>query len=140
MAFIRRRGNSYYLVHNVRKKGQVRQIHLARLGHRPRISDEVIRGVTSKYPFVQVNWEELRERASRELVRPFENNAQYIQNLLSAIRNLHMDIADLHWPVLEMTHDRDLAAQLTSGLKLLRGSLDVKLNQLRRSRTLSSRA
>ena len=32
MAFIRKRGNAYYLVHNVRKKGHVRQLHLARLG------------------------------------------------------------------------------------------------------------
>ena len=42
MAFIRKRGEHYYLVHNVRQRGRVRQIHLAPLGRRPRISDDVI--------------------------------------------------------------------------------------------------
>jgi hypothetical protein len=135
MAFIRKRGNSYYLVHNVRKKGQVRQIHLACLGRRPRINDDVIRGVSSKHPFVRVDWQELKEKASRGLVQPFENNSQYLQELLSAVRNLHFDIADLHSPMLEMAGDRDLATRLTSGLKLLRSTLDVKLNQIRRGRT-----
>lgn len=132
MAFIRKRGNSYYLVHNVRKKGRVQQLHLARLGRRPRISDEVIEGVSSKHPFVRVDWKGLKAKAGHELVRPFENNAQYLRDLLSSVRNLHLDIADLHLPVLEMTQDRELAAQLASGLKLLRATLDVKLAQLRR--------
>ncbi len=42
MAFVRRKGNSFYLVHNVRRGGKVRQLHLARLGDRARITDEVI--------------------------------------------------------------------------------------------------
>ena len=32
MAFVRRKGNTFYLVHNVRHGGKVRQLHLARLG------------------------------------------------------------------------------------------------------------
>lgn len=135
MAFIRKRGNSYYLVHNVREDGRVRQIHLARLGRRPRISDDVVQGVSSKHPFLQVNWQELREKASRDLVKPFENDSQYLQELVGAIRGLHLDIADLHLPVLQMTKDRELLAQLTGSLKLLRSTLDVKLNQLRKSKT-----
>lgn len=132
MAFIRKRGNAYYLVHNVRKKGHVRQLHLARLGRRPRISPEVIKGVTTKHPFVQVNWDELKAKTSHQLVKPFENNSQYLRDLLSSVRNLHMDIADLHLPVLGMTQDPEVTAQLTSGLKLLRATLDVKLAQLRK--------
>ena len=139
MAFIRKRGNSYYLVHNVRKKGRVRQLHLACLGRWPRISDEVIEGVTSKHPFVRVDWKGLREKASAELVQPFQNNGQFLQELIAAIRNLHLDIADLHLPVLGMTQDRELVSQLTSGLKLLRGTLDVKLNQVGKARPLSLR-
>jgi hypothetical protein len=84
MAFIRKRGHSFYLVHNVRKKGRVEQLHLARLGRRPRISDDLIRGVASKHPFVRVDWQGLRERTSRDVVRPFANNAQYLRELLSA--------------------------------------------------------
>jgi hypothetical protein len=132
MAFIRKRGKSFYLVHNVRTKGRVRQLHLARLGRWPRISEEVIRGVSARHPFVRVDWEELKEKASHTLVQPFENNAEYLHDLLTSVRNLHMDIADLHLPVLGMTHDRELTSQLTAGLKLLRGTLDVKLAQLRK--------
>lgn len=134
MAFIRKRGQSYYLVHNVRQDGRIRQIHLANLGRRPRISDDVIRGVTSQHPFVEVDWKGLRKKASQELVRPFENDSRQLRELLASIRNLHLDIGDLHLPVLTMTHDRELVGQLTSSLKLLRTTLDVKLNQLRRGR------
>src|SRR2546422_6653161 len=124
MAFIRKRGHSYYLVHNVRKKGRVEQIHLARLGRRPRISDDVIQGVATRHPFVLVNWEGLKEKASRELIQPFENNAQYLQELVATVRNLNLEIADMHLPVLEVTQDSEVKAQLTSALKLLRSTLD----------------
>ncbi len=139
MAFIRKRGHSYYLVHNVRKKGRVEQIHLARLGRRPRISDDVIQGVATRHPFVRVNWEGLKEKASRELIQPFENNAQYLQELAAAVRNLNLEIADMHLPVLEVTQDSEVKAQLTSALKLLRSTLDVKLNRMGRGKPLAFR-
>lgn len=139
MAFIRKRGQSFYLVHNVRKKGQVRQLHLARLGSRPRISEEVIQGVKSKHPFVQVDWDELREKASRDLVQPFANDAHYLKTLVGEIHNLHMDLADLPLPALEMARDHDLKAQMVSGLKLLRNTLDVKLGQIRRGKMVHLR-
>jgi len=134
MAFIRKRGESYYLVHNVRQEGRVHQIHLACLGNRPRISDDVVRGVSSKHPFVRVNWKVLREQISRNLVQPFDKDSRYLQNLVLAIRNLHFDLADLPSALLELNHDRELSAQLVSGLKLLRGTLDVKLHEFRKVR------
>jgi hypothetical protein len=134
MAFIRKRGQSYYLVHNVREKGQIRQVHLASLGARPRISDDVIAGVRSKHPFLDVDWDGLREKASRDLVEPFANDSAYMKSLLASIRNLHMDIADLPMPALVMTHDRETLPQVVSSLKLLRSTLDVKLNQLRKGK------
>ncbi|MBI4166914.1 MAG: hypothetical protein HY508_14395 [Acidobacteria bacterium] len=132
MAFIRKRGNSFYLVHNVRKKGKVQQIHLARLGRRPRISEDVIQGVSTSHPFVSVDWDELKAKASHTLVRPFEQNVEQMRELLSSVRNLHMDIADLQLPVLGMTQDQELTSQLIAGLKLLRGTLDVKLGHGRK--------
>jgi hypothetical protein len=132
MAFIRKRGESYYLVHNVREEGRVRQIHLARLGRRPRISDDVVRGVASKHPFLRVDWKELREKTSRNVVQPFENDSRYLRDLLLAIRSLHFDLADLPLPLLDMARDRELSAQLIGGLKLLRATLDVKLHELRK--------
>ena len=140
MAFIRKRGQSYYLVHNVRQDGRVRQIHLACLGRRPRLSDDVVRGVMSKHPFVRVDWKELRVKASRNLIQPFEGDSKYLRDLLMAIRNLHFDLADLPLPLLEMTHDRELSVQLISGLKLLRATLDVKLHELRKVKTPSFNA
>lgn len=139
MAFIRKRGHSFYLVHNVRKKGRVQQIHLARLGRRPRLSDDLIRDVASSHPFVRINWEGLREKTTRDLVQPFQNNAEYLRDLLVSIHNLHLDVADLPLPVLEISQDADLKAQLTSALKLLRTTLDLKLNELRKGKPLSFR-
>src|SRR6266851_5057555 len=40
MAFVRRKGNAFYLVHNVRRGGKVRQLHLARLGVRARTDQQ----------------------------------------------------------------------------------------------------
>jgi len=139
MAFIRKRGQSFYLVHNVRKKGRVRQLHLARLGPRPRISESVIEGVKSKHPFVRVDWEGLKEKASRNVVQPFSNDSQYLRDLLAAVHNLHMDLADLPLPALELWRDRELVSQMVSGLKLLRSTLDVKLSQIRKGRSMTVR-
>jgi hypothetical protein len=139
MAFIRKRGNSYYLVHNVRQKGRVRQVHLASLGERPRISEEIMEDVKSKHPFVRVDWHGLKEKASHNLVEPVANDAQYIRNLLGAVRNLHLDLADLPLPALEMTRDPELVTQMISGLKLLRSTLDVKLNQIRKGKPMGLR-
>lgn len=126
MAFIRKRGQSYYLVHNVRKKGRIRQLHLARLGPRPRISEEVIEGVTSKHPFVRVDWQGLKQKALQETVRPSEMDSQYLRTLVSSVHNLNLDIAGLHFPAIQ-TIDRQLPGHLVSALKLLRTTLDVKL-------------
>jgi len=139
MAFIRKRGEAFYLVHNVRKKGQVRQLHLARLGTRPRISEDVIEGVKSKHPFLRLDWKGLREKASRDLVQPLSNDAQYLRNMVNAIHNLHLDIADLPLPALELARDSELVSQMVSGLKLLRGTLDVKLGQIRKGRSMNLR-
>jgi hypothetical protein len=140
MAFIRKRGPNYYLVHSVREQGRIRQIHLACLGQRPRISDDVVRGVTSKHPFLRVDWKELRAKTSRDLVQPFEHDSRYLRDLVSAIRNLHFDLADLPPSLLHLTNDRELSVQLLSGLKLLRATLDVKLHELRKVKALSYNA
>ncbi|MGH9359956.1 MAG: hypothetical protein ACRD22_06350 [Terriglobia bacterium] len=137
MAFIRKRGNAYYLVHNVRKEGRVQQLHLACLGQKPRIDQGVIEGVVARHPFVRVNWDEVREKASQEWRGPVQGNAEYLRSLLSQTRDFHLSIADLQRPVLEMTQDRDLQAQLLTELKLLRGTLDVKLNPSRKGGLLN---
>lgn len=137
MAFIRKRGNAYYLVHNVRTKGRVEQLHLACLGRRPRIDDEVIQGVTAKHPFVRVNWDGLREQASQKIVAPVENDSQHLRELINEIRDFHFSIAGVQLPYLGISHNRELRSQLLDELKLLRGTLDVKLNASRKDRMLN---
>ena len=139
VAFIRKRGNAYYLVHNVRKKGRIEQLHLACLGRRPRIDDGVIQGVTAKHPFVRVDWDGLREKASREFIRPFENDSEYLRKLIDEVRDFHLNIADVQLPYLEVTQNRELRSQLLDELKLLRGTLDVKLNTSRKGGLLNLR-
>ena len=140
MAFVRRRGQSYYLVHSVRKADRVEQLHLACLGRRPRINDEIIRGVNAKHPFLQVNWKQLTKKLSADLVQPLLNDSRYLRDLAAAVRNLHLDLADLPVAVLDFAKEPELSSEFISGLKLLQGTLDVKLNQLRRVKGVAFRA
>jgi hypothetical protein len=130
MAFIRKRGNIYYLVHNLREQGRVRQLHLARLGRRARLNDEVIAEVMAKHPFVRVDWKRLREEASAQRLQPLKDDLLYLRSLLSTIHNVHLEIGDLHLPELYTTPDRELRSQLTSELKLLQGTLNLKLREI----------
>jgi len=58
----------FYLVHNVRRGEKVKQIHLARLGERAQITDRVVREVSKKHPFVELNWRALREQVNGQQV------------------------------------------------------------------------
>ncbi len=107
-------------------------MHLACLGPRPRIDDSVVEGVETKHPFVRINWDRLKEKASRDFVKPVESDSDYLRDLITAVRNVHLDLADLHFPRLGMARDRAMETQLITELKLLRGTLDVKLNPSRK--------
>jgi hypothetical protein len=74
----------------------------------------------------------LSEKSSSDLEQPLTNNSQYLRDLVAAVRSLHFDLADLPLPVLDFTREPELSSEFISGLKLLRGTLDVKLNELRR--------
>lgn len=130
MAFIRRKGNSYYLVHNVRRRGKVRQIHLARLGERARITDEVVREVTKKHPFVELNWRLLREQLNNrmDLADP---ESPAVQKIVHSLRTLNLDLADLFPPVLRFSESPAVAHELLVQLRLLNSTIQVKLDQFR---------
>jgi hypothetical protein len=135
LAFIRRKGNTYFLVHNVRRRGKVQQLHLARLGERPRITDEVVRRVSRNHPFLELDWSRLREDVNSR-VELFDVRSPYVQSLMQTLRNLNMDLADLSPPLLRLT-DRPNASnssrELVTQLRLLRSTLDIKLDQLERT-------
>jgi hypothetical protein len=132
MAFLRRKGNAYYLVHNVRRDGKVKQLHLARLGDRPRITDDIVRQVSRAYPFVDVNWTALREEVNSR-VDVFDARSAYVRNLVSALRNLNLDLVDLFPPLLDVSEGRAAGAELVTQLRLLHSTVGVKLDQFDRS-------
>jgi hypothetical protein len=132
VAFVRRKGNNYYLVHNVRRQGKVQQLHLARLGERPRITDEVVRKVSRNHPFLDLDWSQLREQVNSR-VELFDIGSPYVQNLMQSLRNLNLDLADLSPPLLVMADRANSSRELVTHLRLLRSTLDIKLDQFEQS-------
>lgn len=132
VAFVRRKGKSYYLVHNVRRDGKVQQLHLARLGERPRITDDVVRKVSRNHPFLDVDWSELREQVNSR-IELFDIQSPYVRNLMHSLRSLNLDLADLSPPLLTVTDRANSSRELVTQLRLLRSTLDVKLDQFERT-------
>jgi hypothetical protein len=130
MAFIRRKGNAYYLVHNVRRGGKVQQLHLARLGERARITDEVVREVSKKHPFVELNWRALRVQVENQIDLA-DPKSPAVQKLVHTLRNLNMDLADLYPSVLNLSEPPSVAQELLLQLRLLRSTIQVKLDEFR---------
>ncbi len=128
MAFVRRKGNAWYLVHNVRRHGKVKQLHLARLGERPRITDDVVRKVSRSYPMLDVNWPQLRE-VVQSRVELFEPRSEFVQKLVRSLRTVNLDLADLYPTLLKWGVSPESARELITQLRLLRSTVDVKLSQ-----------
>ena len=133
MAFVRRKGNSFYLVHNVRLRGKVRQLHLARLGDRARITDEVVRQVSKNHPFVELNWRALREQLNGKLDLA-DPNSPAVQKLVSSLRALNLDLAGLFPPLLKISDSPEMAQEILIQLRLLHSTIQIKLNQFDQGR------
>jgi hypothetical protein len=128
MAFVRRKGNAYYLVHNVRRGGKVRQLHLARLGDRARITDEIVREVSRKHPFIDLNWHTLRQQLhSRiDLADP---QSPAVVKLIESLRTLNLDLADVLPQMLRLSESPAVARELLVQMRLLHATIQVKLDQ-----------
>src|SRR5271156_2248929 len=135
MAFVRRKGNSFYLVHNVRRGGKVRQLHLARLGERARITDAVVKSVTKKHPFIKLNWRYPREQLDHQIDLA-DPQSPAVQKLVHTLRNLNLDLADLFPPVLRLSESPAVAHELLLQLRLLHSTIQVKLDQFRQRNDL----
>jgi hypothetical protein len=131
MAFVRRKGNAFYLVHNVRRGGKVQQLHLARLGERARITDDIVREVTKKHPFVELNWRSLREQLNNQIDLA-DPESPAVQKLVQNLRGLNLALADLFPPVLRLSESPAVARELLVQLRLLHSSIQVKLDQFGR--------
>lgn len=132
MAFVRRKGNAFYLVHNLRRGGKVRQLHLARLGEHARITDAVVKEVTKKHPFIDLNWPALREQLDGQIDLA-DPESPAVQKLVGSIRALHLDLADLFPPVLRLSESPAVARELLLQLRLLHSTIQVKLDQFARN-------
>lgn len=139
MAFVRRKGNAFYLVHNVRRDGKIKQLHLARLGERARITEEIVREVSKKHPFVELNWRSLREQLNQPLNLANPNSPE-VQRLISSLRALHMDLADVFPPVVRISEPPAVARELLVQLRLLQSTIQVKLDQFEQARGRFSNA
>jgi hypothetical protein len=129
MAFVRRKGNSFYLVHNVRRGEKVQQIHLARLGERAVITDRVVREVSKKHPFVELNWRALREQINNHEADLADSRSPMVQKLVGELRELNLELADLFPPMLRISESPAVARELLLQLRLLQSTLQVKLSQ-----------
>ena len=133
MAFVRRKGNSFYLVHNVRRGEKVQQLHLARLGQRAHITEEVVKEVAKKHPFVELNWRVLRERCNH-FVDVADSHSPAVQRLVSSLRTLNLELADVLPPLVRISESPVVARELLVQLRLLQSTIQVKLEQFGRGR------
>ncbi len=145
MAFVRKKGKSYYLVHNVREDGHVRQVHLACLGNRPRVSEEVLTQVRQAHPNLQIDWDAVRARAAATFVSPFADQ-EGAAMLLHSMRTLHEDLDELnlgllHSRIAEKSGAEAAERQVQALLRvmgMLRGQLETKLKHQPASQSLHS--
>ena len=139
MAFVRRKGNAYYLVHNVRQRGKVRQLHLACLGPRPRITDDVMRDVSRQHPFLDLDWPRLQERTAHamELYQPESGS---LDRLLNQLHALVADLGELSPTLLQMAHPPVVVREVFNLLRSLNAALESKLHQFERRPTVVARA
>ena len=129
MVFVRRKGNSFYLVHNVRRGEKVKQLHLARLGGHARITDRIVREVSKKHPFVELNWRALREQVNSQQMDLADPNSPAVQKLVATLRDLNLELADVFPPILRISESPAVARELLLQLRLLQSTIQVKLSQ-----------
>jgi hypothetical protein len=129
MAFVRQKGNKFYLVHNVRHGEKIRQIHLARLGEHAQITQRVVREVSRKHPFVELNWRALRDQVNGHEVDLANSDSPAVRRLVGELRELNLELADLFPPILRISESSGVASELLVQLRLLQSTLQVKLAQ-----------
>jgi len=74
MAFLRKKGKYFYLVHSVRKKdGRIRHLTLAYLGKSAQITPRIRAQVEDEFPDIPVDWKALAGNAIESSVAPAES-------------------------------------------------------------------
>lgn len=132
MAFLRRRGNAYYLVHNVRRRGKVKQLYLACLGDRPRLTEDIVRKVRRDHPLLDLNWKDLRKRLDSR-VDLLVTDSNYLKRLGEQLRKLNLELADLTPEWMGWGASSEATTEIVALLKLLRSTVEIKLRQFDRA-------
>src|SRR5258707_11004369 len=103
------------------------------MGGRARITDDLVREVSKKHPFVELNWKALRAQLNGQvdLANP---NSPAVQKLVSSLRALNLDLADVFPPLLRISESPVVARELLVQLRLLQSTIQVKLHQFGRGR------
>ena len=91
-----------------------------------------MRKVSRNHPFLDLDWSSLREQVNSR-IELFDIRSPYVQNLMHSLRNLHMDLADLSPPMLLLADRANSSRELVTQLRLLRSTLDIKLDQFERT-------
>jgi hypothetical protein len=110
----------------------VQQLHLARLGERPRITDDVVRKVSRNHPFLDLDWSRLREQVNGRS-RAVRYSIAVRAKPDALVPQFNLDLADLSPPMLVLADRANSSRELVTQLRLLRSTLDVKLDQFERS-------
>ena len=101
-----------------------------------RTIDGVVDGsykVSRNHPFLNLDWSRLREEVNSR-VELFDSRSPYVQSLMHSLRSLNLDLADLSPPLLLLADRANSSRELVTQLRLLRSTLEVKLDQFERSR------
>jgi len=131
MAFLRRKGRSHYLLHNIRNEGRVRQLYLACLGSRPEITQATVRPVRRKYPNLRIVWHKLRAAASPR-PRLLPHRRAPLREMRDMPRSLERDFSELDRRAIQPAADSPQGNEILLHLKHLRGTINVTLQRCRR--------
>ena len=88
--------------------------------------------MSRNHPFLDLDWSHLREQVNSR-IELFDIRSPYVQNLMHSLRNFNLDLADLSPPHLLLTDRANSSRELVTQLRLLRSTLDIKLDQFERS-------
>jgi len=89
---------------------------------------EVVKEVTKKHPFVELNGRAFREQLNHS-VDLADPNSPAVQRLITSLRGLNLELADLVPPLLWISESPVVARELLVQLRLLQSTIQVKLAQ-----------
>jgi hypothetical protein len=81
---------------------------------------------------VDVNWNRLREEVNNR-VELYDPTSFEVQKLVSTLRTLNLDLADLFPPLLDVSQAPEAGQEIITQLRLLHSTVGVKLDQFDRA-------